>query len=173
MKKFEIEKFLQIRNLRYFFVSKRLKKCGKNVTFASGIYFCSPKNITIGNNVRIGTHSSLSGQGGITIGNNVSMGREVLIWSANHNYDCPKTLPYDKEYIKKPIIIEDNVWIGARASIIPGVKIGEGAIIGLGAVVTKDVPPCAVVAGNPAKIIKYRNIEKYKELKAEKKFRIV
>lgn len=101
------------------------------------------------------------------------MGREVLIWSANHNYDCPKTLPYDKEYIKKPIIIEDNVWIGARASIIPGVKIGEGAIIGLGAVVTKDVPPCAVVAGNPAKIIKYRNIEKYKELKAEKKFRIV
>jgi len=173
MFKLKIEKIFGIRKIRYFFIKRRLKACGNRVIFASGIYMDNPKNISIGNNVRIGAKSALSGQGGITIGNNVSLGREVMIWSANHNYEEPEALPYDGKYIKRPVIIEDNVWIGARSSIIPGVKISEGAVIGLGSVVTKNIPPCAVVAGNPAKIIKYRNIEKYKELKEKNKFRPV
>lgn len=162
-----------IRKIRYLLYKKRLKSCGKKVTFAMGVKIFSPKNISIGENVRIGARSILSGQGGITIGNNVSLGPEVIIWSANHNYMRPNELPYDKEYIKRPVVIEDNVWIGARCSLIPGVRIREGAVIGLGSVVTKDVPECAVVAGNPAKIIKYRDLETYEKLKSEKNFHAV
>lgn len=75
-----------------------------------------------------------------------------------------------KLYIKKPVIIKDFVWCGANVTITPGVTIGEGAIIGAGSVVTKDVPDYAIVGGNPAKIIKYRNIELFKKLRDEKKW---
>ncbi len=173
VKNFKIEKFLRIRYFRYLLYKKRLKSCGERVIFASGVKLFTPKGITIGNNVRIGANSILSGQGGITLGNNIAFGPEVLIWSANHDYFQPEELPYDRKYIKRPVIIEDNVWIGARVSIIPGVRIGEGAVVALGAVVTKDVPKCAVVAGNPAKVIKFRNIDKYEELKSSKKYHFV
>lgn len=162
-----------IRKIRYLLYKRRLKSCGNRVIFALGVKLFSPKNISLGENVRIGARSILSGQGGISIGNNVSLGPEVIIWSANHNYMHPDELPYDNKYIKRPVTIEDNVWIGARCSIIPGVKISEGAVIGLGAVVTKDVPKYAVVAGNPAKIIKFRDIESYKKLKNNNKFHLV
>lgn len=79
-------------------------------------------------------------------------------------------LPYGTKYINKPVIIEDNVWIGSDVIIIPGVTIHEGAIIGIGSVVTKDVPSCAVVGGNPAKIIKYRDKEQYEKLKRNERF---
>lgn len=170
MKKFDIVSFLKIREIRYLIYKKRLKSCGKNVTICSGTRIQIAKNISIGNNVRIGEKSRFSALGGITIGNNVSLGPEVLIWSSNHNYYSPETLPFDYNSKLKPVTIEDNVWIGARVCIAPGVTIGEGAVIAMGSVVTKDVPPCAVVGGNPAAVLKYRDIEKYNQLKAEKKF---
>ena len=70
-----------------------------------------------------------------------------------------------KHIKSQPIEIGDHVWIGARAMIMKGVKIGEGAIVAIGSVVVKDVPPYAIVGGNPAKIIKYRNIEQFNKLK--------
>lgn len=150
---------------------KRLKNCGKDVVFCSGIKFHRPKNISIGNNVWIGEKARFSGDGGgIIIGNNVSFAPEVVIWSSNHNYCNPTLLPFDKTLVSKQTIIKDNVWIGVRACITPGVIINEGAIIAMGAVVTKEVPKGAVVAGNPAKIIKYRNLEVYENLKKEEKF---
>ncbi len=173
MKNFKIEKFLKIRFFRYLLFKRRLKSCGNRVIFACGVKLVEPKNISIGENVRIGANSILSGQGGIVVGNNVSFGREVLIWSANHNYYSPKSLPYDSTYIKRKVVIEDNVWLGARVSVVPGVRIGEGAVVALGAVVTKDVPKCAVVAGNPAKVIKYRDLDKYNKLKANNKYHLV
>jgi acetyltransferase-like isoleucine patch superfamily enzyme len=123
------------------------------------------KSIKVGSNVRIGEGSYINAKGGIEIGNNVQTGPQIFIWTSNHNYYSPNTLPYDKVIIKKPVKIEDNVWIGAKSKIIPGVTIGEGAVIAMGAVVTKDVPACAVVGGNPAKILKYRDIDRYYELK--------
>ena len=170
MKYFKIEKFFNVKKLRYFYYKTKLKSCGKRVIFCSGTLLSVGKNITIGNNVRIGERSRLSGIGGITIGNNVSMGPEVLIWSSNHNYFSPNKLPYDYNTKKNQVRIGDNVWIGARSCISAGVTIGEGAVIAMGSVVTKDVPPCAVVGGNPAKIIKYRDIEKYNILKEKEEF---
>ena len=96
-----------------------------------------------------------------------------MIWSINHNFERPEALPYDDICIHKEVNIEDNVWIGARSTIIPGVRICEGAVIGMGSVVTKDVPAGAVVGGNPAKVLKYRDMEVYEKLKKEKKFQKV
>jgi maltose O-acetyltransferase len=106
-------------------------------------------------------------KGGITIGNNVIFGPETVLWTANHNYNSIELLPYGGEDILKEIVIEDNVWVGMRTMILPGVTVGEGAIIAAGSVVVKDVPKCAIIGGNPAKIIKYRDIEKYDEMKEQ------
>ncbi len=170
MAKFRIERFLKIKEIRTFILKKKLKSCGDRVVICSGTRLHVAKNISIGNNVRIGEKSRLSGVGGITIGNNVAFGPEVLVWSSNHNYYSPETLPFDINSKNKSVVIEDNVWIGARVCIAPGVTIGEGAVIAMGAVVTKDVPSCAVVGGNPAKVLKYRDEEKYNQLKVEKKY---
>ena len=171
MKKFKLEKFLKIKQIRNYLYKRRLKSCGKDVVFCGGIKFHAPKGICIGSNVWIGEKARFSGdRGGIEIGNNISFGPEVVIWSSNHNYDDPELLPYDKVVLPKKTIIEDNVWVGTRACIAPGVRVGEGAIIAMGSVVTKDVPSCAVVGGNPAKVLKYRNVEKYNQLKIENKF---
>ena len=78
-------------------------------------------------------------------------------------------LPYDDRYIVKDVFIDDNVWIGSDVTIMPGVHIGEGAIIGACSCVTKDIPPYAIVGGCPAKVIKYRDIDKYLRLKSEGK----
>lgn len=172
MKKFNIRDLFKIRKLRYFLYKRKLKSCGTFVNFASGIKFLSAKNIEIGNNVKIGNSCLFMGHGGITVGNNVSFGPQVVIWTSNHNYYSPEELPYDNTMFLKPVTVKDNVWVGTRACIIPGVTIEEGAVVAMGAVVTKDVPKGAVVAGNPAKIIKYRDLEKYEELKKENKIRI-
>lgn len=171
--KFNIVSFLRIHEIRYWLYKRRLKSCGKYVRFSNSIRIFCPRNISIGENVHVGHACVFSGQGGINIGNNVSFGPQVIIWSANHNFEDPERLPYDDVHIPKEVNIEDNAWIGARATIVPGVRIGEGAVVGMGSVVTKDVPAGAVVGGNPARIIKYRNMETYYKLKEEKKFQVL
>lgn len=89
----------------------------------------------------------------------------------NHLYDDVdlKSVPYDYRYKNKKVVIGNFCWIGARTTILPGVTIGDGAVIGAGSVVAHDVPKRAVVAGNPAKILKYRDISKFDELVKEGK----
>jgi acetyltransferase-like isoleucine patch superfamily enzyme len=132
-------------------------------------HFNYPENIKIGDNVYIGPGFSFSATGGISIGNGVVFGPRVTIHTSNHNYDSSdlKSIPYDGKSILRSVIIEDNVWIGDHTFICPGVNIGEGSIIAMASVVAKDVPKYAVVAGNPAKIIKYRNIDRYEQLNSK------
>ncbi len=92
-----------------------------------------------------------------------------MLLTRNHNYEGSQ-IPYDSTYIDKDITIGDFVWLGNRVIIMGGVSIGEGAIIAAGAVVTRDVPRCAIVGGNPAQIIKYRDIAHFDQLKQEQKF---
>lgn len=106
--------------------------------------------------------------GGVTIGQYFHTGRNLTIFSTNHNYKTPRTIPYDEVSIEQPVVIGDFVWCGSNVTIVPGVTIGEGVIIGAGAVVTKDIPDYAVVGGNPAKIIKFRDIQHFKLLKDKK-----
>lgn len=108
--------------------------------------------------------------GGVTIGRYFHTGRGLTIFSSNHNYISNESIPYDTKLIVKPVVIKDFVWCGTNVSIVPGVTIGEGAIIGANAVVTRNVPDYAVIGGNPAEIIKYRDIELFKKLKEEGRF---
>lgn len=144
-----------------------MNKVGRNVHICPNYSISSPKGMSIGDNVWIGELFYAKAEGGIAIGSGTIISRNVEIWTSNHNYDSDdlQTIPYDKRMIHKGVLIGENVWIGSRVIIVPGVTIGEGAVIGAGAVVSKDIPPYAVAGGNPAKVLKYRNIEKYKELK--------
>ena len=107
--------------------------------------------ITIGDNTFINSGTSIGSLASITIGNNVAIGNYVLIMDSDFHNPADHTLPG----AKAPIIIEDGVWIGARATILKGVTIGKHAVIAAGAVVTKDVPAGALVGGVPAKVIRY------------------
>lgn len=109
------------------------------------------------------------GGGKVYIGNYFHSGKECLINTQNHRYEGTE-IPYDSEFDFKTIRIGDCVWFGHRVTVTGNVTIGEGAIIAAGSVVVKDVPPCAIVGGNPAQIIKYRDKERYYRLKEEGKF---
>lgn len=114
--------------------------------------------IIIGNNVSIGEDCHITCANKLVIGNGVLTGKKVLITDNSHgdtHLNILDTPPIKREITSKgPVIIEDNVWIGEKASIMPNVHIGKGAIIGANAVVTKNVPAYSVVGGNPARIIK-------------------
>lgn len=88
----------------------------------------------------------------------------------SHNYDNDDKIPYGYGHTSKEIVIDDFVWLGNDVIISGNVHIGEGAIVAIGSVVVKDVPKCAIVGGNPAKVIKYRNIEHFEKLKTEGRF---
>ncbi|MDE6656269.1 MAG: sugar O-acetyltransferase [Anaeroplasmataceae bacterium] len=114
------------------------------------------QNIAIGKNVFINSGCCFQDQGGIEIGNNVLIGQQVVLATLNHDLQPAKRA----NMIPSPIKIGNDVWIGAHATILSGVTIGDGAVIAAGAVVTKDVPKNVVVAGVPAKILK--EIKNYK-----------
>lgn len=108
--------------------------------------------------------------GGVSIGKYFHTGRNLTIFSTNHNYDSTISIPYDEIEVCKPVIIGDFVWFGSNVTVVPGVHVGEGVVVGSGAVLTKDIPAYSVVGGNPAKIIKTRNIEVFEKLKSAEQY---
>ncbi len=110
------------------------------------------KGVRIGQNSKINRDCTLDVRGGLTIGANVSVSAEVMILSAYHDLNDPRF-----SEVKRPVAIEDYVFVGARAIVLPGVTVGRGAVVAAGAVVTKDVPPLTVVAGVPATPIGMRD----------------
>ena len=152
-------------------VLKTLNSYGINNYICPGVQFSSPENVTLGNHVWIGHNVKIDGRGTVNISAGCIIARDTEIISSNHYFqgDDLMEIPYDKRFLSKPISIEENVWIGIRTVILPGVTIGEGAVIGACSVVTKDVPPLAIVGGNPAKVIRYRESEQYFRLKSEGK----
>lgn len=141
------------------FKNKILKYLFKEISSTSNIRpnikFANGNNISIGNNSGIGENSFIQDIGKVYIGNNVLMGPEVMIFTANHCIDKEKLIN-EQSHIIKNVRIENDVWIGARTIILPGVTIGQGAVIAAGSVVTKSVNEYTIVGGNPAKFIKRR-----------------
>lgn len=143
------------KQIRRFLCKRIFKSAGKNINIEHGVFFASGRDIEIGDNSGLGLNARVTGP--LKIGNDVMMGPDVMIFTQNHEtsrLDIPMRL---QTAPKKGVVIEDDVWIAARVIILPGVTIHKGAIIGAGAIVTKDVPEYAVVGGNPARVIKYRN----------------
>jgi acetyltransferase-like isoleucine patch superfamily enzyme len=129
-----------------------------------------PRNLEIDSSSHIKSNSFIDCRAKVKIGKYFHVGSGLTIYTGNHNYRSTLSIPYDRFDICKPVTIGDFVWAGANVSILPGVTVGEGAVIGLGSVVTKDVPPLAIVAGNPAIIKKYRDKKIFEKLKKEKKY---
>lgn len=130
-----------------------MKKCGKNPNIGYGARI--HKNTELGDFSGVGRNCEI--MNGVTIGSEVLLGPDVYICTEKHNFENPDiAIRLQGMCDRKAVIIEDNVWIGARAIILPGVTIGTGSVIGAGSVVTKDIPPMVVAAGNPAKVVKLR-----------------
>ena len=140
--------------VRVFLCRMIFKSVGNNVNIQKGVYFGKGNKISIGDFSGIGENSRLAQADEIQIGDNVLIGQELMVITQNHNFSDRDKLIRLQGGISKPVIIEDNVWIGEKTSIMPNVHIGKGAIIAANAVVTKNVPAYAVVGGNPAKILK-------------------
>ncbi|MEY8199361.1 MAG: DapH/DapD/GlmU-related protein [Colwellia sp.] len=127
--------------------------------------------ITIGENVKVNDDVHIGCIDRISIGNNVLVGSKVLITDHQHGkynggeQDSPLSSPDDRPLVSAPVVIEDNVWIGELVSIMPGVTIGYGSVVGANSVVTKNIPPKTIAVGSPCKVIKkYNDISKKWEL---------
>lgn len=135
-----------------------LKKLGRNVLIDYKTYLRYPGKISIGDHVAINRGcelyaSFLVEHGRITLGNRVTLSPNVRLYAIGHDYSS-----LDMPDLAGPIVVGDFAWIGGDSVVLPGVTIGEGAVIGAGSVVTRDVPPYSVAVGNPAKVIKTRQI---------------
>jgi acetyltransferase-like isoleucine patch superfamily enzyme len=177
---FKIDIYLAfLKNLIHLAEIKRIEhKCGHKINYVSqgfnGLKIISANGNYAKFSIHITSHlksdTLIECSGGVTIGRYFHTGRGLTIFSTNHNYRSEEFIPYDEIVINKPVIIEDFVWCGSNVTIVPGVTIGEGAVLGSGSVITKNVPKGAIVGGNPAVVIRYRNMELYKKLKSEGKF---
>ena len=154
-----------IRNSRYI-------RIGKKFTTGFGCrieaYPFSDDNklcISIGDNVQINDYVHIGSIGSISIGNNVLMASKIYITDHNHgNYDDiisdhPMSIPENRRAICKPVVIEDNVWLGESVCVLPGVTIGQGSVIGALSVVSKSIPPYSIAVGSPAKVVKQFNFK--------------
>ena len=141
-----------LRTIYFCYSRRRFARMGLNsYLHPLGIYG-RPKSIYIGNHVYIGPRAILSATEGLLVGDGVTIGPEFIVMGGDHNFrEVGKRIWEAKSGgINQQIVIEDDVWIGARVTVLKGVKIGEGAVIGAGSVVTKSVSPYMVYAGNPA-----------------------
>lgn len=142
--------------IRVALARKIFKKTPAKFKVNRGVDFGSGVNIEIGMNTSLSRGTWIAND--TVIGDDVMMGPEVVILSGSHNFNDP-SIPITKQGSseRRPVTIGNDIWIGTRVIILPGVKVHDHAIIAAGSVVTKDVPEWAIVGGNPAKLIRYRN----------------
>ena len=143
-----------------YFVRKLFKSYGSNLIFSPYDIF-SYHTISVGDDVYIGPGACFSAsQTTLTIGSKVMFGHNVTIMGGDHNASCVGKFMYDVHEKQpeddRPIVIEDDVWVGSRATVLKGVTVGKGSIVAAGAVVTKNIPPYSIAGGVPAKVIKRR-----------------
>ncbi|MEP7165513.1 MAG: acyltransferase [Ferruginibacter sp.] len=158
IQQYAIDKLRNLVNKNKFDAYKKnAKSFGNNVTLVFPLTIEGIQSVSIGDNTAIGTYVHIWGYGGVSIGNRVQIATHASIISVTHDHSSEKM--YETSLLKS-VVIDDDVWIGANSTILPGITLGKGCVVGAGSVVTKDVPPLAIVAGNPAKVIKFRNIDK-------------
>jgi lipopolysaccharide O-acetyltransferase len=174
--------FPQARIIRFPFDIRNRKYIKIGVGFTSGVgcrFEAHPEKpdsepcLIIGKNVEVNDYVHIVARKKVEIGNNVLMAGKIFITDLNHGsygkndiHDSPETLPNNRPLSAEPVIIEDNVWIGEFVSILPGVRIGKGSIIGTMSVVSKNIPEFCIAAGSPAKVIKKYDFNLKKWIKA-------
>lgn len=143
--------------IRRYLVRHLFASCGYAVVIKNNCYFGNGSRLSIGDRSQLGQNSRLNGS--ISIGDDVMMGPDVVIMSTSHAFD-DATIPMNQQEDapEKPVVIGNDVWVGTRAIILPGVTIGDHSIIGAGSVVTKSFPVNSIIAGNPAKLLRNRSV---------------
>lgn len=147
---------LPFHHIRRFFYRLSGMQIGNGSTVHMRVRIYDPRNITVGEDSIIGEQTVLDGRARLVIGNHVDIATGAMLYNSQHDIRDPQFTAIDGE-----TIIEDYVFIGPRAIILPGVHVGKGAVVAAGAVVTKDVPAGVVVAGVPAKQIAERGLTEY------------
>lgn len=153
------------RTMRY--APERFARCGEHVQIDPRVYISHPSRVVLGDWTTIQSQSAMHSIGGVHIGSYVGIGYRVLILSFEHRYRNAKTIPFDDGIFLQPVLVRDFAWVGWGSMLMPGVEVGEGAIVSMGSVVTKSVPPLAIVLGNPATVVGYRSREHFEQCKAE------
>jgi len=145
-------------------IRRKAKRCGRGLyVLGSGVSVTG--NTVIGDGAGFGKNVKIAGDGPVFIGRRVALAQDTLIYAQVHDYDHGDALPFGWDFTYPETRIDDYAWVGLRCIVLPGAHIGEGAIVQAGSVVMGNVPPCAIVAGNPAKVIGYRDIAHYNKLK--------
>ena len=145
-------------------IRRRAKSCGRNLlVLGPGVSVTG--NTTIGDGAGFGKRVKIFGDGPVSIGRRAVLAEDSVVYTQVHDYDHSDVLPFGWGFTYPETSIGDYAWIGIKCLVLPGARIGEGAIVQAGSVVMGVVPPCAIVAGNPAKVIGWRDIEHYNELK--------
>lgn len=141
--------------LRRHLVKALFKRCGDGVIIKQRAYFGSGGEIELGDRSQIGQRSRIDHD--TRFGNDVVMGPDVVIMSSAHAFEDPD-IPINLQGAKprQPVVIGNDVWLGTRVIVLPGVTIGDGAVVGAGSVVTREIPPNAIAAGVPARVLRYR-----------------
>lgn len=145
--------------LRAAFWRQFMQSLGEGSRISHQVLIKSPSRISIGKNTHVTNKVNLDGYGRLVIGDNVLIGFESIIVTHTHNHQDPDKLIRLQGFFAKPVFIGNDVWLGTRVIVQPGITIGDGAVIGSGAIVTKDVPPNAISAGVPARVIGERGKE--------------
>ena len=138
-------------------MAKHMRSAGSEIEIYCDTHVEHLDKLVCGSRVSINSNSWFNAHGGLTIGDDVLIGPYVIVHTSNHNVPARNKKIRGSGHSQKPVKIGNDVWIGANAVILPGVTIGDGAVIGAGSIVTKDVEPHSIVAGNPAMKIKERD----------------
>jgi maltose O-acetyltransferase len=129
---------------------------GVGTEIQHGFRVFTPEKVIIGAHCVMAQGVFITGGGGVTIGDWVGCGPDVKIWSVNHVFDDTERPIMSQGSSKKPVVIEDDVWLAANVMVLPGVTIGKGAVVAASSVVTRSIPAWAIAAGNPARVVGWR-----------------
>lgn len=153
---FHLPRFRLLNELKGHLLTLMGAKVGKRVVFYPGVRISTGKNLVLGNDVDLAWGVLITTSGGVEIGDRTLVGYGTKIFSKNHVVPSRMERIFDSGHVSKRVVIENDVWIGAQCIILPGVRIGEGAVIAAGSVVTKNVDSFTIVGGSPAKFLKNR-----------------
>ncbi len=155
---FCLPRFAIFNRMKTLFLSLMGARVGRRCVFYPGVWIMPGYGLTAGDDVDFALGVIVTTAGGVDIGNRVLIGYRSQILSTNHRIPDGGERIFDAGHVGKRVSIGDDVWIGASCIILPGVSIGEGAVVAAGSVVARDVKPFAIVAGVPAKVIRQRPV---------------
>ncbi|MDH4078458.1 MAG: acyltransferase [Nitrospira sp.] len=153
---FSLPRYRTLNALKASFLKLCGARVGKRVVFYPGVWIAPGRNLDIGNDVTLAGGVIIGSAGIVKIGDRSLIGFRTTIISSNHAVPPNRGQIFASGFVRQPVVIGQDVWVGANVTILPGRMIGDGAVVAAGSVVTKNIEPFTIVGGNPAKVIRER-----------------